>query len=207
MIRKGYGDVRESNYLNMKDLSAFLGSHRLMEASIQKTLYGWYLDSELYGQELWALGEEAGEEEQEVRQTEDPAALLKLMRRRMRNRSVLLLRDKVLEKEAEMLPLIESRILRSGNSVFSENALDFFMRAKENASSWIVGHYDEVRNEYTRSLLCLFLGFRGTQGLLSDLCLEAERMARLYPGESYDQGPALAVREMILRFYRPDGEK
>ena len=61
-------------------------------------------------------------------------------------------------------------------------------------------NYQEIRSEYMKSMLCLVLGFRGDASMIDFLIEEAERFEREYPDETYDQGPALAVQELSVRF-------
>lgn len=47
--------------------------------------------------------------------------------------------------------------------------------------------------------MCLVLGFRGDRSMIPFLITEARRMEKEYPNEAYDQGAALAVRELVNR--------
>lgn len=61
-------------------------------------------------------------------------------------------------------------------------------------------NYRDFKSEYLKSMLCLVLGFRGNIDMIEFLIKEAERLEREYPNESFDQGPALAVQELAVRF-------
>lgn len=107
---------------------------------------------------------------------------------------------KAVEMEEETLPLIQKRALTNRQDIFIENALKYFLRCKTNCCEWILENYQIFKSEYLKSMLCLVLGFRGDVDMIEFLIKEAERFERDYPNESFDQGPALAVQELAVRF-------
>lgn len=60
--------------------------------------------------------------------------------------------------------------------------------------------YANIRNEYLKSMLCLVIGFRGDVEMIPFLMKETERLERMYPQETYAQGPILAIQELAVRF-------
>lgn len=53
--------------------------------------------------------------------------------------------------------------------------------------------YSNIWNEYFKSMLCLVIGFRGDVEMIPFLMKETERLERMYPQETYAQGPILAI--------------
>lgn len=96
--------------------------------------------------------------------------------------------------------MIKEKSIRNKQDVFIENALYFFLRSKDNYCDWIIDTYSQFQSEYLKSLFCLVLGFRGDISTIPFLMEEAERMEKEYPNEYYDQGPALAVQELAVRY-------
>ena len=112
----------------------------------------------------------------------------------------LLLRNRILEKEDAMLPLVQRMVLRNKQDVFIENTVYFFLKCEADPSSWIMEHYALVQSAYMKSMLCLVLGFKGIPEYIPFLIEEAKKMEKNYPQETFDQGPTLAVQELAVRF-------
>lgn len=131
----------------------------------------------------------------------EPVELLKLMRKELSGSNRSILRNKIMEYEDELLPMIKEKCIRNKQDVFIENALYFFMKSQINCCDWIMDTYSQFQSEYLKSLFCLVLGFRGDVSMISFLMEEAERMEKEYPNEYYDQGPVLAVQELSARCF------
>lgn len=140
------------------------------------------------------------EMEKAIIKTTEPNEILKLMRKKLSGSNRSLLREKMLEYEDELLTMIKEKSIRNKQDVFIENALYFFLRSKDNYCDWIIDTYSQFQSEYLKSLFCLVLGFRGDISTIPFLMEEAERMEKEYPNEYYDQGPALAVQELAVRY-------
>ena len=100
-----------------------------------------------------------------------------------------------------MRPLIQAKALTNKQDQFIENALSFLLLCKENVCGWILENYQEFESEYLKSLVCLVLGFKGDKDVIPMLMQEVERFEKSYPSESYEQGPLLALKEALVRFY------
>ena len=135
-----------------------------------------------------------------IDEASSPDAIVKLLRKKSELEISIKLIEKAIDIEQETLPIIQTRILTTGQDVFIENALKYLLRCKTNCSQWIMENYQEIRSEYMKSMLCLVLGFRGDASMIDFLIEEAERFEREYPDETYDQGSALAVQELSVRF-------
>lgn len=129
-----------------------------------------------------------------------PEVLLRLMRRALpgANRSTLI--HKLLEMEDAVLPEIQNRILTSQIDVFIENALRFFVLAKTDCSPWLRSHFDQIRNPYAQSTVCLALGFRAAPDIAPWMMAQYESMKARFPSETFSEGPLLALYELHARF-------
>lgn len=141
-------------------------------------------------------------DEAAIESTVKPEELLKYMRKGISANNRQKLRDKILEYEAEMKPLIQRRAITNLQDIYIENTLYFFLHCKENCCDWIIQQYENIRSEYLKSMLCLVLGFRGDVSLIPFLMNEVERFERYYPDKDYEQGPLLALYELKERFGR-----
>ena len=138
--------------------------------------------------------------EKVITETTEPNELLRLMRKELSGSNRSALREKIMEYEQELLPMIKEKCIRNKQDVFIENALHFFMKSKINCCDWIIETYPQFQSEYLKSLFCLVLGFRGEESMIPFLIEEARRLEKEYPNETYDQGPALAVQELAVRY-------
>lgn len=191
--------------MNKKEIKHFINTHRDQEYSAAKLVYSVYLYGDLGDKIVEAAGKIKKQPEDPIMEAAiqnagTPEELLNLMRKPMSFSNQLLLRNRILEKEEAMLPLVQRMVLRNKQDVFVENAVYFFLKCEANLSSWIMEHYAQIQYEYMKSMLCLVLGFKGTAEYIPFLIEEAKRMEASYPKETYDQGPTLAVQELAVRF-------
>lgn len=192
--------------IDKKEVRKFLDTHPDKPFSAAKIEYSLYLEPEVekYAAEIiknnFSRTEEELIVEKAIVQTVDSRDLLKLMRKPLFGLNKNILREKILEQEENMIPLIKEKSMTSGQDIFIENALYFFLRCKENCCDWIMEEYSNFRNEYLKSMFCLILGFRGEVELIPFLIKEAERFEKEYPEEDFEQAPILAVQELAVRF-------
>jgi hypothetical protein len=99
-----------------------------------------------------------------------------------------------------VLPEIQRRILTSFVDVFVENSLQIFVRARTDCSSWLVSHFDQVRNPYAQSMICLALGFRAGPDIVPWMMERYESFKTRFPSESFSEGPLLALYALHARF-------
>lgn len=191
--------------IDKKEVSKFLDAHPDKPISAAKFEYSLYLEPEVekYAAEIIKNNFVKTEEllvEKAIVQTVDSKDLLKLMRKPLSGLNKNILREKILEQEENMIPLIKEKSMTSGQDIFIENALYFFLHCKENCCDWIMEEYSNFRNEYLKSMFCLILGFKGEADLIPFLMKETERFEREYPEEDFEQAPILAVQELAVRF-------
>ena len=193
--------------MTKKEVRRFLNTHRDVELSAAKFEYSLHLCRNVENV-MFKLAERVNKRddvdkktiEEMIKKASSPDEIIKLMRKEMVTGERVKVINKAIDIEEEILPLIKSRVLSTGQHMFIENALKFFLRCKTNCSQWIMENYQEIRSEYMKSMLCLVLGFRGDASMIDFLIEEAERFERDYPDENYDQAPFLAVQELSVRF-------
>jgi len=73
-----------------------------------------------------------------VEETDTPDGLIRMMRKALYSRNSSILRQKLLQHEEEMMPLIQKKALTNRQDYFIENALHFFLHSEKNCCDWIV---------------------------------------------------------------------
>lgn len=196
----------KENLIDKKEVQRFLDMHPDKEFSAAKFEYMLYLipkAQEMANDFANKRLEKTDEDlmmEKVIAETTEPSEVLRLMRKPTSGLNRHALREKFMEYEEEMLPLIKEKCLRNKQSIFIEHALYFFLHSKINCCDWIMETYSEFHSEYLKSMLCLVFGFRGEVDTIPFLMQEAKRFEREYPDEDYDQGPVLAVQELAVRY-------
>ena len=192
--------------ISKKEVHKFLDKHPDIPFSAAKFEYSLYLEPEAV-EYANAISEKMLDESEEdlhskrmIEQAETTEELLKLMRKPLSGGNRSRLRGKLLEYETVMMPCIKEKTMKNGQDIFIENTLYFFLHCEENCCDWLMKEYSNIRNEYFKSMLCLVIGFRGDVEMLSFLTKETERLERMYPQETYAQGPILAIQELTVRY-------
>jgi hypothetical protein len=131
----------------------------------------------------------------------DPAAIFQFLRKNLDviNRHVLI--NKALEFEDKILPMVVDKLVRNSHDTFIENAIRLLIKSKKDYSQQLLERYAEFRSPYVQSLSCIILGFRGTEEIIPWMMDKFCEMRKIYPDETYDQGPLLALYELKARFY------
>ena len=193
--------------INKKDVKEFLNTHPLKEFSAARFEYSIHVYSDFENSVAKMVEDEFNLSEQDlidletVENISSPEELLRFMRKPVCLPAKNRLRKKLLENENAMMPLIKEKCIRNLQDVFIENALDFFITSKSNESEWILDSYSEFQSEYLKSMFCLVIGFRGELDSIPFLISETKRFGKEYSVESFDQGPLLAVHELVERFH------
>lgn len=203
----GYNFTDEKKKKGIKnEVRKFLDTHRDIKFSAAKFEYSVYSDLEMNERITDLVNNQFThtKEDLELKKMIESAVLpdemLRLMRKGLSGSNRSFLREKILEHEQELLPLIKEKCIRNKQDIFIENALHFFMLSNTNCCDWIMETYPQFHSEYLKSLFCLVLGMRGDESMIPFLMEEARRMEREYPDEFYDQGPTLAVQELAVRY-------
>ena len=135
-----------------------------------------------------------------VEQEDDTARLLRMLRKSLPPKANRLLLEKVLARQEEVLPEIQRMILKAFSDSTIENCTRFLVRCRTNCSEWIIQNYNNIREPYARSMLCLVLGFRAGLDAIPFLMQHVETFETRFPSETCDQGPILALSELKARF-------
>ena len=140
-------------------------------------------------------------EKQMILAEKDPRVIFQFLRKNLdvMNRTALI--EKALEFEDQILPMVVEKLVRSNHDTFIENAIRLLAKSQKDYSSLLIERYAEFRSPYVQSLLCLILGLRATEEIILWMMSRFTEMHRLYPDETYDQGPLLALYELNARFY------
>lgn len=200
--------------MTKNEVKRFIKTHRDKEFSPAKFEYSLFLykdaEEKMYDFANKVIPRDKTEEKanrQMIEEMQTAEDIVQLMRKGLKPDERLKIVQKAIEMEEETLPLVKKRALTNRQDVFIENALKYFLRCKTNCCEWILENYAGFKSEYLKSMLCLVLGagcwvlgLRGNADMIEFLIKEAERFEHDYPNESFDQGPALAVRELVVRF-------
>ena len=193
--------------MTKQEVKRFIKTHRDLEHSAAKFEYSLYLykdvEEKMYDFAAKVVpGDEAerASVQKMIMDAESAEDIVNLMRKRTLIGDRFKIIQKALEIEEATLPLIQKRALTNRQDIFIENTVKFLLNSKTNCCDWILKNYQVFKSEYLKSMLCLVLGFRGDVSMIDFLMQEADRLEREYPKESFDQGPALAVQELAVRF-------
>ena len=189
----------------------FFRDNPYMENSVQRLVYSTLLyegieqaAAEIMLEHVGVKGErlkQIAQEREMILAENDPEMIFQFLRKNldMVNRTALL--ERALEFEKEILPMVVEKLVRSSHNIFIDNAVRLLARSKKDYSRLLLERFAEFRSAYVQSLLCLILGFRGTEDIIPWMMNRFFEMHKLYPDETYDQGPLLALHELKARFY------
>ena len=140
------------------------------------------------------------EQRKRVEEEEDTGKLLRMLRQTQPPVVRKAVREKLLKREMEVLPEIHLMILKAFNDNTIENCVRFMTKCETDCTEWIMRHYDDVRDPYARSMLCLVLGFRASTDVIPFLVQQVDAFERQFPDKSFEQGPLMALYEIRARF-------
>ena len=140
------------------------------------------------------------EQMKRVEEEEDTGKLLRMLRQTHPPVVRKVVREKLLKREREVLPEIQRMILKAFNDNTIENCVRFMTKCETDCTEWIMRHYDDVREPYARSMLCLVLGFRASTDVIPFLVQQVDAFERQFPDKSFEQGPLMALYEIRARF-------
>ncbi|NLV47179.1 MAG: hypothetical protein GXY22_00780 [Clostridiaceae bacterium] len=140
-------------------------------------------------------------EREQIQSEQDPDELLNLLRKNLELNNRVDLVKRVLEFEEELVPKVVEKLVRSDNDNFIDNAMRLLARSEQDYSPLLYKRFNEIRRPYVQSMVCLILGIRGGEEIIPWMINQYQEMKRLYPDETYNQGPLLALHELKYRFY------
>jgi len=141
-------------------------------------------------------------EKELIQSEQDPEEIFKLLRKKIDvvNKGDLI--RKALEFEEILLPMVTEKLVRNHHDTFIENSIHLLARSQKDYTPLLKEQYDHIRSPYAQSLICLILGLRGEEGTIPWILDKYYEMKKLYPNETYNQGPLLALHELRYRFYK-----
>ena len=140
------------------------------------------------------------EQRKRVEEEEDTGKLLRMLRQTHPPVVRKVVREKLLKREREVLPEIQRMILKAFNDNTIENCVRFMTKCETDCSEWIMQHYDDVREPYARSMLCLVLGFRASTDVIPFLVQQVDVFEKHFPDKSCEHVPLMALYERRARF-------
>lgn len=146
--------------------------------------------------------EQIAREKELIQSEQNPEMIFQLLRKKteMVNRGLLVKRAR--EFEEVLLPMVVEKLIHSYHNIFIENSIELLTKSNKDFTPLLKEKYAEIRSPYVQSLICLVLGFRGEEDTIPWMMDRFLEMKKLYPGETYDQGPLLALHELKCRFYK-----
>jgi len=190
----------------------FFRDNPYLENSVQRFIYSFLLYEGIEDAANEILMTQVGlsnerlkqitQEKELIQSEQNPEEIFQLLRKKIDGINRVDLIKKALEFEEVLLPMVTEKLIRNNHDVFIENSIQLLARSQKDYTPLVKERYDEIRSPYVQSLFCLILGFRGEEGTIPWILDRYFEMKRLYPVETYDQGPLLALHELNCRFYK-----
>ena len=190
----------------------FFQDNQYMENSVQRFIYSMLLykgieeaASEVLVTKVGLSDErlkQINQEKELIQSEQNPEEIFQLLRKKIDGVNRVDLIKKALEFEEVLLPMVMEKLMRNYHDIFIENSIRLLARSKKDYSPVLKEQYADIRSPYVQSLVCLILGFRGQEDTIPWMLDRFFEMKKLYQGETYDQGPLLALHELNCRFYK-----
>lgn len=126
-----------------------------------------------------------------------PEELLRIMRKPMAFSNLTITAKKALAMQDEAMPLIISQYRKTKHTIFIENAAKILSNADRKYTGKLLECYKDIWLPYAQALACLLFGYHGLIDTIPLQLSEYERFIRLYPDESYDQCPLMALSYLV----------
>ncbi len=184
----------------------YYNKHPLEELSAARIAYTLLLEDQFEETAFRVMSDEGfvrradAEVLREIEETEDIQTLLRYARKELPIDAKLLIRKRLMEREADALPKMRRMITTSALDSFIEHAVYFFTKCESDPVPWIMENYKAIRSPYARSMMCLVLGFRADVSVVPFLMKQVDYFEREFPDESFDQAPLIALQEIEERF-------
>ncbi len=180
----------------------FFSKHPFKEISAERFLYSILLNPgvEKLAMKFSRIFITRGKNEaKRIRRENNPDNLLEMMKQQPDSVNHWLLKEKILRHSKILVPKIIEELKDNEDELFVELAVKIIYESKIDCSSQLLEVLDLVE-PYTRSLLCLLIGFIGPEEAVQPVWNCYHFFKDHYPEESYDQGPLLALYEFKDRF-------
>lgn len=140
------------------------------------------------------------QENEQIKSEQNPKAIFQLFRKKIDAMNQVELISKALAFDEVIFPMVIEKLLRSNHHIFIENSMRFLAKSQRNSSLLLQEKYFEIRSPYVQSLICLIIGLRGEEDSISWMMDRFFEMKKLYPNETYAEGPLIALHELNCRF-------
>jgi len=204
--------LRGENVYKQLLTNKFFRDNPYLENSVQRFIYSMLLHEGIENAANEILMKQVGvsddrleqitREKEQIQSEQNHEEVFQLLRKKIDGVNRVNLINKALEFEEVLLPMMMEKLIRSNHDIFIENSVRFLARSKTDYSSLLREKYAEIRSPYVKSLICLILGFKGAEDTIPWMLDRFFEVKKLYPGETYDQGPLLALHELNCRFYK-----
>lgn len=104
-----------------------------------------------------------------------------------------LLIEKALKYQDEVIPIALKRICTSGHDVFIESTAILLANADDKYTEQLYEIFDDIRNPYARSELCIVFGVKKKEEYTDLLLCQYAKIKKERPDKDYEQGPLLAL--------------
>lgn len=190
----------------------FFRDNPYLENSVQRFIYSILLHEGIEDVANEILTKQVGlssdrlkqvtQEKELIQSEQNPERIFQLLRKRIDGVNRVDLIKKALEFEEVLLPMVMEKLMRNNHDIFIDNSIRLLARSKKDYSPLLKEQHAEIRSPYVQSLVYLIIGFRGQEDTIPWMLDRFFEMKELYPGETYDQGPLLALHELNCRFYK-----
>lgn len=128
-----------------------------------------------------------------IEHTDDPAALVEIVRKGSDSFNRMLLCQKIVACQEEAMPLLLKRYRTCALDSFIDTSMVLFAMTDGRYTQELLNLYGQIRCPYAKACACLLFGIRNMADTLPLLLAEYERLKREYPEKSYNQHPLLAI--------------
>ncbi len=137
--------------------------------------------------------EKIQQERQRIEQTDDPSALVEIMRKGHDIFNQRLLCDKIIALHEQTMPLVLRRYRTCALNGFIDSATITLALGEKKYTQMLREMYRDIRYPYARACACLVFGIQGMEDEIPFLLNEYRYFKQAYPEESFDQHPLLAL--------------
>ncbi len=137
--------------------------------------------------------EKIQQERQLIMQTDDPAALVEIMRKGHDIFNQRMLCDKIISLHKQTMPFVLKRYRTCALDHFIDSAAVTFALGEKKYAKMLREMYGDIRCPYARACACLVFGIQGMEEEIPFLLSEYQYFKQAYSDESFDQHPLLAL--------------
>lgn len=189
-----------ADYGQPKADDEFFKRNPLREFSAQRVLYTTLVSPELeilasqFAKRLISRGKDEAEK---IRQTNDAAGLVALLKEQPDPFNHRLLINKLLEMRETAVPMLVDELRQVQNDGFVELSARIIHESKMDCSSALLKIITSSPvDAYTISIICLVVGMSGSKEALKPLWDFFHFFKEKYPDENFSQGPWLGLYEL-----------